>query len=244
MACDTLTQLPDGALLMYLDGETDATTTRHIDQCVDCTASARQLHQTTSALLGSLFRSACPPSLQLGDYAIGLLSAHETALIETHLADCPHCSTELRQLDAFMAQPDLVAEPPRLEPNGSRVRVLIARLASGLNSLGQPATAGLAFAALRGSSDGPLTYEAGDYRAVIEIDGDLDRPDRWALTGLLIGPAAAGASVVLWRGGQRMATTAVDAYGNFELLRLEPGDYELILTGSDVEIHIQSLAVS
>ncbi len=101
-----------------------------------------------------------------------------------------------------------------------------------------------AFAALRGSADGPLTFEAGEYRAVVEIDGDLDRPDRFALTGLLIGPAVDGVSVELWRGGERLATTAVDAYGNFELLRLEPGDYELILTGSDVEIHIQSLSVS
>lgn len=243
MACDTLTQLPDGALLMYLDGETDAITTQHIDQCGDCTASVRQLRQTTFALLGSLFRAACPPSLQLGEYSIGLLTAHETAQIETHLTACPHCSAELRQLDAFMAQPDLVAEPPRQQPNSDRVRVLIARLVSGLSSLGQPAMTP-AFAALRGSADGPLTYEAGDYRAVFEIDGDLDRPDRWALTGLLIGPAAAGVSIELWRGGQRMATTLVDAYGNFELLRLEPGDYELILTGSDVEIHIQSLSVN
>ncbi len=126
MACDTLTQLPDGALLMYLDGETDAMTTRHIDQCVDCTASVQQLRQTTSALLGSLFRSACPPSLQLGEYSIGLLTAHETAQIETHLTACPHCSVELRQLDAYMAQPDLVVELSRPQPLGQRVQVLIA----------------------------------------------------------------------------------------------------------------------
>ena len=207
MACDTFTQFPDGALLMVLDGEADPALIRHIDQCADCTARLRQLRQTNSALRTSLFRAACPPSLQLGEYSVGLSSASETTLIETHLAMCPHCAAELRQLDAFMALPDLVVEPSRPQPLGERVQVLIARLVSGLNSIGQPAMTP-AFAALRGSIEGPVTYEAGQYRAVIEIDGDLDRPDRYALTGLLIGPAVGGVSVELWRGGQRLATTA------------------------------------
>lgn len=243
MACDTMSHFPDETLLMVLDGEADPAVVRHVDQCADCTASVQQLRQTSTALLASLFRAACPPSLQLGDYSIGLLPARESALIDSHLASCLHCSAELRQLDAFMAQPDLVIEPPRRERIAGPVRVLIARLSSGLNSLGQPAMTP-AFAALRGSVEGPLTYEAGGYRAVVEVDQDLDRPDRRSLTGLLMGPAVGGVTVELWRNGQRLAATAVDAHGNFELLRLEPGDYELILSGSDVEIHIQSLTVS
>lgn len=242
MACDTISTLPAGALLMYLEGEADPVIVQHVDLCSECTASVRQLRKSGSVLRARLFRAACPPSLQLGEYSIGLLSAHETSLIETHLASCPHCSAELRQLDAFMAQPDLAAQPQRLQPDSGALRVLIARLVSGLNSLGQPAMTP-AFAALRGGTEGPLTYEAGDYRAVIEIDEDLDRPDRRALTGLLVGPAVGGTSVALWRDGQAIAAAEVDVHGNFELLRLAPGDYDLILTGSDVEIRIQSLSI-
>lgn len=228
---------------MYLDGEADPDVMRHVEQCADCAATVVQLRQTSSRLLASLFRVACPPSLQLGEYAIGLLPAGETAVLETHLASCPHCAAELQQLDAFMAQPDPLVESARRQPTAERVQVLIARLVSGLASLGQPAMTP-AFAALRGAVEGPLTYEAGAYRAVIEIDGDLDRPDRYAVTGLMVGPAVDGVSVELWQGGQRVATSVVDAYGNFELLRLEPGDYDLILSGSDVEIHIQALIIS
>ena len=243
MACELITHFPDGALMMVLDGEADPALVRHIDECGDCAAALCQLRQTNSALNASLFRAACPPSIQLGEYSIGLLSAVETTLIETHLATCPHCSAELRQLDAFMAQPDPTFESQRTQAAMDRVQVFIARLVSGLSGLGQPAMTP-SFAAVRGGAEGPLTYEAGEYRAVIEIDGDLDRPDRYALTGLLIGPAVAGTLVEIWSGGQRIATTQVDVYGNFELLRLKPGEYELILSGTNVEIHIQTLSVT
>lgn len=243
MASDMITHFPDGALLMVLDGQADPAVVQHVDHCADCAADLQALQQTSTSLLAALYRAACPSSLQLGDYSLGLLPTQESALMETHLASCPHCSAELRQLDAFLAQPEPTPAPSRRESFTGPVRVLIARLASGLDSLGQPA-ATPAFAVLRGSADGPATYEAGDYRAVIEIDEDLDHPDQRALTGLLVGPTVAGATVNLWRNGKRVAATEVDAYGNFELLRLEPGDYELILAGSDVEIHIQSLPIS
>ncbi|MEZ4768233.1 MAG: hypothetical protein R2844_07390 [Caldilineales bacterium] len=141
-----------------------------------------------------------------------------------------------------MAQPEPAPAASRSEALAGPVRVVIARLVSGLNNLGQPAAAP-AFAGLRGSIDGPTTYEAGDHRAVIEIDEDLDQAGRRALTGLLVGPAVAGVAVNLWRSGMRVASTETDAFGNFELLGLESGDYELILSGSGVEIHIQSLPV-
>lgn len=238
-----ITHFPDGALLMVLDGQADPAVAQHVDQCADCTADLQALGRTSTSLLAALYRAACPPTLQLGDYSLGLLSAQESTLLETHLASCPHCSAELRQLDAFLAQPEPAPALSRRQSLAAPVRVLIARLVTGLNSLGQPA-ATTAFAALRGSDRGPATYEAGDYRAVIEIDDDLDHPDQRALTGLLVGPAVAGATVNLWHNGKRIAATEVDTHGNFELLRLEPGDYDLILAGSNVEIHIQSLTIN
>ena len=243
MACDIITHFPDGALLMVIDGVADPAVSQHVAQCADCTADLKLLRETTTTLLASLYRATCPTSLQLGEYSLGLLPTQESTLIESHLVSCPHCSAELGQLDAFMAEPEPMPAPSRSESLAEPVRMFIARLVSGLNSLGQPAITP-AFAALRGSVDGPVTYEAGEYRAVIEIDEDLDRPDQRALTGLLIGPSVAGVAANLWQHGKRVATTEVDAFGNFELLGLEAGDYELILSGSGIEIHIQSLPVS
>lgn len=242
MACDTLSQHPDGTLLMVLHGEAGADVAHHVEGCAQCAADLRQLRQAEASLHAALYRATCPPSLQLGEFRSGLLPAQETTLLAAHVAVCPHCTQELRQLDAFLAQPDPAPAPSRLDPIVSHVRVLVARLVSGRDSLAQPGQAP-AFAALRGDQDGPITYQAGDDRAILEIDEEPGQTGQHLMTGLLAGPTAASAMAHLWRGGVYIATTAVDSYGNFEFSNLDPGVYDLILAGPDVEIHVQSLSV-
>jgi hypothetical protein len=48
----------------------------------------------------------------------------------------------------------------------------------------------------------------------------------------------------LWRSGEKLASTQLDELGNFTLEAPAPGVYDLILTHSAVEIHVQELDIS
>jgi hypothetical protein len=241
MACDYVSRLPEGAVLAAIDGAGDQAIREHIDQCVDCAAEVEQLRRASSLLSVRLFRAACPSSLDLGEYSLKLLPAERAASVASHVAACPHCTLELRQLHAFLAQPEPPAKPSPVEALFQPVRVLVAELARGLNALGQPAPA---FAALRGQSSAPVAYQADGHRVLIEIAQDDDQPGRRMLTGLLTTPANGQARAYLWRQGSLLQTHPIDDLGNFEMSGLEPGHYELILAAGDFEVHIQSLPIA
>ncbi len=241
MACETLSRFPDGTLLMVLHGDADPAAVRHVDGCADCTAELKQLRRANSRLLSALYRSDCPPSLEIGEFRSGLLAASDRARVAAHLTTCPHCTRELRDLDRFLAQTDAPTLPERVAALQGQVKVLIARLANGF-SLTQPGLAP-AFAGLRGDYSEALTYQAAEYRVICEVDQDEQQMQRRVLTGLVTGPQAALTSAHLWRDGQVSAQASIDSFGNFEFPHLEPGDYELILSGGDTEIHVQSLPI-
>ena len=51
-------------------------------------------------LIGMVYRVFCPESQELGEYFLGFLPEGRRAVLETHCADCPHCTRELDQLQA------------------------------------------------------------------------------------------------------------------------------------------------
>ena len=175
------------------------------------------------------------------------VSSPATAAIpfKLHLTTCPHCTLELKQLDQFMAQPDMTAQPSALDVAARRVRIIIGQLAGGLSALGQAGQpfGSLQLAGVRGDLGDALTYEAGSSRVALECDVDGENPSRRALTGLVLGDAMPR-QAHLWRSGVRLASVSVDDLGNFEFLDIAPDSYELILAGPDVEIHIQDLPVA
>jgi eukaryotic-like serine/threonine-protein kinase len=55
-----------------------------------------------------------PPVDRLNDFALGRLSDADSASIEAHLVDCPHCCTALggmQEADAFLSRLKMVASP-------------------------------------------------------------------------------------------------------------------------------------
>ncbi|MCS6844320.1 MAG: carboxypeptidase-like regulatory domain-containing protein [Caldilineales bacterium] len=179
---------------------------------------------------------------------MGMLRADEALAVAQHVASCPHCRREISQLTDFMAQ-----EPPIPDEGaaslGQRVRILVARLVSGGRALGgrmapQPALAP-AFAGLRGENAEPVVLAADGLQITLEVEPDPRQAGCFSLVGLVIGlDMADGAEVTLWRNGQRLASAAVDALGNFALSALPRGNYELILTAPGVEVHVQELSVA
>jgi hypothetical protein len=186
-------------------------------------------------LSNALYRAFCPEPNELGEYQLGLLSTPRTQQIRSHLDECRHCQEELAQLQSFLTsvQPDL--ETSLVE----RVRVWLAELLPGAADGPAPA---LAFG-LRGDDGGVHFYQAGGTQITLEVQDDPNTPGRKILVGLILGEEASGLQAHLWRQDQSIQSAEIDELGNFTLNGLEPGKYEIFLSGPDVEIQIKDLEV-
>ena len=246
MSCLRTTQLTDSELLMALDGEADPEVTMHIADCPDCRVRTGQLQKFQNGLTNRLFRATCPPSIELGEYHLGFVPMATSATIKEHLAECPFCSQELTQLASYMDQPDLFLRSDPLAAVRRSVKVLVARLISGPTvhtGMGSPAFAP-ALAGLRGSLDSLLIYEADDIQVILEVQDDAALTDRKAVMGLIVGiDDLEGLHAELWHEGTRTFSTPVDEIGNFAFDGLIPADYDLFVSGNDLDVHIESLSL-
>lgn len=245
MACVSPPELSDRELLAYIDGEAGHQVAAHLEQCPHCREKAYRLARLQHRLTTQLYRLTCPSSMELGEYDLGVLPRDQAAAVAHHLAECPHCTREVAQLKDYLTEMAPTLELGPLERVREQVKVLVARLVSGgpgNSLLKQPALAP-AYLGVRGEEEGALVYQADDIQVVIEIHEDVDQPDRQALLGLVTEIEPRELKVHLWQASQCVATVSVDELGNFVIPGLAPGSYELILSGPEVEIHIQALEI-
>jgi len=170
-----------------------------------------------------LFRISCPDSTELGEYQLKLLPDEQMDTIKTHLAHCPHCTRELTQLQAFLLETAVDLEVSLTE----RIKIWIARLIPD-----SPTATGSPAFTVRGDDIGPLMYEAGDAQLSLEIQDDPEKAGRKTILGLVLGIDPEGFEAQLWQAGEQGTIAG-----------LPSGAYELILTGPDVEIHVQELLI-
>lgn len=183
-----------------------------------------------------LFRVTCPDSLMLGEYQLGLLAESAQQQIQQHLETCPHCRQELRQLANYLPDPVLDHTPGISQ----RLKIWLAeKIPAGGGFTPEPAFA------LRGDDAGtePLFYQAGDTQLTLEIQEDPEHPGYKTILGLLLSAQMENMAAQLWQEGRPLACKEVDDLGNFIFDNLAPGPYEIIITGPDVEIHVQDLSI-
>ena len=247
MACVSPPELDDRTLLIYLDGQASADIAAHIKRCSHCRERARHLALQQGRLITQLYRSNCPAPSELGEYHLGMLPVVRAEAVKRHLDECPHCRREIAQLEGYLTDLEPTLNPDPLQQVVERVRVLVARLIGGGTggSLPGPWAMTPAYVGVRGDeSDVPLVYQADEVQVIIEIETDADRPDHKTVLGLVIGlDEASELKAHLWQAGQRVTTTPVDKLGNFVLTGLSTGEYELLLAGPELEIHIQYIQV-
>lgn len=244
MTCTEAPPLNDTELMAYLDGEADHQVTTHLAQCAHCRQRVENLARWQADLTRRLYRAACPPSLELGEYHLGLLPREQEAVLARHLAECPHCAREVGQLKGYLAGLARDLEPGLLKQVTDRARVLIARLVSGGQAGHLFNSAAPALAGLRGQEAGPYLYQAEEIQVAIEVQDDARQPGRKSLLGLAMGPEPTGGLALLWQAEQRVAVVPVDDLGSFAIPDLGPGSYDLILSGPQTEIHIQELQIT
>jgi hypothetical protein len=216
----------DRLLLAYLDGEADPETKLHLEQCLYCRERADALARERNILTSRLYRISCPSTEELGEFHLRMLPPDRMLIVSQHLRECPHCTREIAQLKEFLS--DLAPGP-----EGGLLRqtkLLIAQLVAGQGGF----VAGEPSFALRGESEGPLTYEVDGILIVIDIqqaiDGKInifgqiaaDRQDDWT-----------AALVKLKQEAQLELTTAVDDLGAFRFEGLSPSPVDLQIEARD-----------
>lgn len=235
MTCVAPPELADKELLAYIDDPADGRVAAHLGRCTHCRERLDGLARLQERLTARLYRLSCPPAVELGEYHLGVLDAARAATVAAHVSGCVHCSREVAQLEGYLDDlaPDLVTSP--LEQLKEQVRVLVASLVGG--GL-EPAVAGV-----RGEEEGPFVFRADDIQVILDVQDDSEKPDRKTILGLVTGIDPQGLHVFLWHDDRLLTRVPVDDLGNFLFLQLFPGRYELIVTGPETEIHIQTLDI-
>ncbi len=226
--CDNPPPLSDEAISAALDGEAPAQVLAHLEHCGGCTARLEQAQRFERVLAGTLHRWDCPPSAQLGDYHLGLLTPSEQRAITAHLRLCRRCSTELEELRTFLNEDIPAAEPRSQKPRSPRrLDALVARLL--------PAGPGLQLEGVRGAGDDiliaqssaativldPQPAEHESVRVVGQVMDEVGEQHRWS-----------GALVEARQAGVLVATAFVDDLGVFSFGPIATGITELRVTAA------------
>jgi hypothetical protein len=184
-----------------------------------------------------LYRLSCPSSLELGEYHLGELEQDRATALRSHLQECPHCARELSQLEGFLREvgPDIRSIGSEEYGLAERIKVWVAER---LPDLSQGAGTFAPAFALRGGPAGPRLYRAGPAEISLEIARDAQEENRHTMLGLVTGVDPDKLEVSLWHQSQRASATRLDDLGNFVFSGVEPGAYELVLTGPDFEIYL------
>lgn len=240
MRKQTNTDVRDADILAFLDQDLDVAAKMAEMMAADPALAARAaaLQKEEEVLQSALFRVSCPDTMDLSEYAAGLLPAGFRQDIQSHLAACPYCVQEVAQLKTYLA-----AVRPDLETNiFKRARVLVARLissAAGPGSFGRQPAFGV-----RGDAAGPLMYAADGVQLSLDVQDDPQQPGQKRILGLVIGVEPAGWQAQLWSAGQLVGRAEIDELGNFTLAPPAAATYELIIHGGEVSVHIPELTVA
>lgn len=241
--------LTDLDLHQYLDGDADPDVIAHLKACPHCLSRAKEIRRLQNQLKHQLFRADCPQPEQFSAYQLHLLDTASSAAIEVHLSHCPYCANELADLTALDAETARTYSGASLQLH-NRIRVTVAQW---IKNISAGATLpGLQMAALRGSASAPFVF-ADEERNEISIALVEDQAGRTnhRLTGLVVrsesapmtGQAMQADIVFVLQAGSRIGSTPVDALGNFEIELPASGDYDLIASLGDVEIHLPTIHV-
>lgn len=230
-------EISDSDLLMYIDGVASPEVSAQIEKNEGYLKRAAALERQQKVWGSYLYRSDCPESLTLGEYHLGRLHASQTKAIEKHLSYCLHCREELAELAAFVN----VESEEFNDGIVGQVDKIFAQLVSGVMPLRRSR---FTFeTGLRGGGSDAYQYEAGSSKIALEVQEDTENPGFQALVGIIEGLEAEDYEVSLWQAGEMQARAKINDLGGFTLGNLQPGEYQLIIHGPKVEIHVQSFVV-
>ncbi|NUM46634.1 MAG: hypothetical protein HUU38_18175 [Anaerolineales bacterium] len=226
-------EINDSDLLMYLDGVADPSIKAEIERDNAYHGRIQELKKQQHQWISRLYRIACPESLVLGEFHLGRLSPKYKKAIESHLGSCVHCVRELAELASYLGT----------EPIVSTVVDEVVQIFAQLIFRKTSADALGVVRGVRGGGKSSSAYEAGGAQIVLEVKDDEENPGFQALMGIITGVEAETYEVSLWQAGVKVDGAQINELGGFTIGNLESGEYQLIIHGPKVDIHVQSFVV-
>lgn len=228
MNCISPSAPEDKVLLAYLDGKSDSEIALHLEQCQYCQERVKALSATQNILISRLYRNSCPSSVEVGEYHLHLLPPARMLVVAQHVRECPHCTSEVNQLQDFLK--DLAPKPEN--KLAEQAKILLARLVP-KNKAGTPAPV------LRGAGNAPMMFEVDDIVVILDTkmaaDGKIsilgqvaaDEPNDWT-----------GAVVELRQAQKLEISTTIDDLGTFHCEGILPGMKDLRIIPSQAPVII------
>ena len=231
----------DDLVISALDADAlTAEARQHLAECPACAERAAAYQTLTRTLSTRLYRWDCPTTLEISDYAAGLLTSKRRRAISAHLKRCPHCTEEVEMSREFLA--------PSLQET--------ARAAGG-SRLFSSRIFEAAQVSLRGSADEtdwPLEYHIDDItlsldRTTLSVGGTDSM-----LLGILLSAdvarvkALAGVEVRLLVSGALdqapLAVDRIDDAASFAFSSVPTGRYDLLIALPEGDLVIQGIELS
>jgi len=224
--------------MAFLDGEADPETTLHLQQCDYCRDRVKTLEREQKLLASQLYRASCPSTDELGEFHLRMMPSGRMLVIAQHLRECPLCTREIDQLKEFLSDLASGAEGNLLQ----QTKRLIAQLVSGR---GVPGVAGEPSFALRGTGEGPMTFEAKGTVIVLDV-----QPANEGKVNIL-GQVAAddqdlwtGSTVTINQADGSKTTDTLDDLGAFHFEQVSSGSIQIMISSPHgVEVQIPMIDV-
>ncbi len=213
---------------------------QHLAECPACAERAAEYQTFTRTLSNRLYRWDCPTTLEISDYASGLLTGKRKREITAHLKHCPYCTEEVEMSREFLAQTSQEPARPRLI-----AQLLPRRITEAAQS------------GLRGSADEmgwPLEYHIDDItlsldRTTLSVGGTDSM-----LLGILLSADVArvkaleGVEVRLLVSGASdrapLAVDRIDDAASFAFSSVPMGRYDLLIALPEGDLVIQGIELS
>lgn len=230
--CIDPSEVKEGSLAAYIDGQASEKVRAHVERCPHCAAQVEAQRRTTAIARAALYRLSCPDSEELGLYQLRLLPASEQLIVARHVRECPHCQRELAELARADDAPSL---PERVR---QAVSVIEARLTP------MPHQAARAF---RGPSASSRRFRTDDLELHVSVQPGHGR-GRWTVMGRLSpldsnASLSPGMEIWLMQDGEAWAA-AVETGGVFAFEDVSPGTYALSLEWAGQAVVAREVVVS
>jgi anti-sigma factor RsiW len=233
--CIEPSQIKEGDLMAYVEGEADGRVRDHVGRCPACAGKVAQLRRTNQALLTLMYRASCPLSEVLGQYQLDLLSPDERLKVAAHVRTCPHCSRELDELrtrkddlthavlqviqGAVRVVEAALVTPPRLRPVGVRGRGREARAEQ-------------------------RAFHGAGLDVLVGFQPVATHKREGTLVGAVVqAEAVAGGRAWLFQEGEKPTFSLVDELGTFTFEEIRPGEYDLALEVGDEALLMREVVV-
>lgn len=211
---------------------------------------------TETKLKAILFRHFCPTEMELGEFRLGLLETQQQDEIASHIESCPHCQKALVQIGEAVNFPLAPDEQVDTQQNktpspAERIKIFVINILSPPPDTLIPSSHHLA---LRGQDDEMKTqlFQIGSFMIALSFERDVSQLNKYNLIGdvSVIKEMEREANFHLWKAylwqeDVLVAVVPLNEGGDFFFAEIQSSNepYELIISSSTAEIHLQHLHI-